>query len=86
MPLGRRLLVAALSSAAALIAAYFILVEVAVRYEMWATHMASRSELGQDLGFGLLVFPIILVSTGCAIAAGWLTWKRLRRAAKVGAA
>ena len=49
--------------------------ELAVYYEMTTTSMNSRAELGDDLGFGLLLFMFVLPFTLCATSfVWWLIW------------
>jgi len=58
--------------------AYWVLGELIVRYEMMATDMTHRSELATDLGFGLLLFLVVLPATLiCVATVSWVVWRWL---------
>lgn len=58
-------------------ALFWILSEAAVSFELWYTGTKSRIELANDLGLGLLLLPVILVSLLGALLISWLVWRRL---------
>ena len=63
-----------------LLAANYLLGEVAVYYEMWTTGTTVRAELSEDYGLGMLGLLVIFpVSVFVALVSGWLTWRRLTR-------
>ena len=41
----------------------WLLKEGVTRYEMWSTGMAHRAELAGNLGFGLLLFMVVIPGT-----------------------
>lgn len=54
--------------------------ELAAYYEMFSTGMSSRVELGDDLGFGILLFMVVPPFTlAGAVLVGWLVWFRTGR-------
>jgi hypothetical protein len=57
---------------------HWVLGESAVRFEMWSTGAASRSDLANDFGLGLLGLLIVVPSSLIgAAAAGWWVWRKL---------
>jgi len=57
---------------------YQCLSEVAVRWEMWHTGLTSRAALASDLGFGLLLLPVLVGSVLGAGAVSWAVWRGQR--------
>ena len=63
---------------AVLVTAIYVLGELAVYYEMWATDTKERVDLAEDYGLGLIgVMVVIPVSCVLAFAAGWIVWARM---------
>jgi hypothetical protein len=58
---------------------WWLLTEIAARYEMWATHMKTRAELGEDLGFGLLLLPATGAAIVGSLVVGYLAWRKTGR-------
>ena len=57
---------------------YWILGELAVYYEMWATGASSRMELVNDFGIGLIgLFVVVPASTLGALIAAIVVWRKL---------
>jgi hypothetical protein len=57
---------------------YWILSEAVVYFETWSTNAASRAELADDFGLGLL--GILVVVPGSIIGAtlmGWIAWRKV---------
>ena len=65
---------------ATLVAANYIIGELAVLYEMWATGAKTRADLADDFGLGiigmLIVFPSSVV---IAVICSWFVWRKTRR-------
>ncbi len=54
--------------------------ELAAYYEMFSTGMKSRAELGDDLGFGILLFMVVPLFTLAGALLVWgLFWFRTGR-------
>jgi hypothetical protein len=54
--------------------------ELAAYYEMFSTGMNSRAELGDDMGFGILLFMVVPPFTlAGAASVFWLVWSRTGR-------
>jgi len=75
-----QLLLSAAAGSASAPAIYWLLSEAVVVYEVWATSTATRSELANDMGLGILLLIIVLPGTliGGALCS-WLAWCLLRR-------
>ena len=59
-------------------ALHWVLGEATVRFEMWSTGAASRGELANDFGLGLLgLFIVVPGSLIGAAVAGWWVWRKL---------
>ena len=57
---------------------HWVLGESAVRFEMLSTGAASRGELANDFGLGLLgLFIVVPGSLIGAAVAGWGVWRKL---------
>ena len=53
----------------------YLLTEAAVLYQLWSTGATHRSELADDLGFGLLGFLVVLpLSALLALVTSLLVW------------
>lgn len=77
---GLRVFLASTAALISLPAFAWLAVELAAYYEMLSTGMSSRAELGEDLGFGILLFMVVppLALAGAAFVWG-LVWSRTRR-------
>jgi hypothetical protein len=77
---GWRLLVTATTTLVSFPVFAWLASELAAYYEIYSTGMSSRAELGNDLGFGILLLmvvpPLTLV---CAAFVWWLVWSRTGR-------
>ncbi|MBS8233307.1 hypothetical protein DYI41_20575 [Marinobacter salarius] len=61
------------------ITAYQLLGEAAVHYEMYSTGAATRAELADDFGLGILGLFVVLPGSFLAgVICSWLTWRKLR--------
>ncbi len=59
---------------------YWILGEVAVCYEMWATGASSRMELVNDFGLGLIgLFVVVPASALGALIVAIVAWRKLSK-------
>jgi len=55
-----------------------VLSEILVYFEMWTTGAASRAELSEDYGLGLLLMFIGVPSSFVgALLIAWLTWRKI---------
>lgn len=74
---------AVLASTAALVsmpAFAWLAAELAAYHEMFSTGMHSRAELGDDLGFGILLFMVVPPFTlAGAVFVWWFVWSRTGR-------
>lgn len=72
-----------LASTAALVSVpvfAWLAAELAAYYEMSSTGMTSRAELGDDLGFGILLFMVVPPFTLAGAAFVWgVVWYRTGR-------
>lgn len=77
---GLRVLLASTAALVSLPAFAWFAAELAAYYEMFSTGMNSRAELGDDLGFGILLFMVVPPFTlvGAAYVC-WLVWSRTGR-------
>lgn len=58
--------------------AHWLIGELVVLYEMWATNAQSRQELGDDLGLGVLWGIVVLPGTALfSVSATWIAWRML---------
>lgn len=77
---GKRVLIASLVAVLSLPVIGWLLSELVVFYELFATGAGSRTELGDDFGFGLLLFFVVPPGTIVGAAVVWLTvWSGLGR-------
>lgn len=77
---GLRVLLASTAALVSLPAFAWIAAELAAYYEMLSTGMNSRSELGDDLGFGILLFMVVPPFTLAGAVFVWgLVWFRTGR-------
>lgn len=75
-----RVLLASTAALVSLPAFAWLTAELAAYYEMFSTGMNSRAELGDDLGFGLLLFMVVPPFTLAGVAlVCWLVWSRTGR-------
>lgn len=71
----KRVLIAACVALVCVPALCWIASEVAAVYEMHTTGMHSRAELGDDLGFGILLFLFVPPATLVGVVIVWcITW------------
>jgi len=77
---GLRAFLASTAALVSLPAFAWLAAELAAYYEMISTGMNSRAELGDDLGFGILLFMVVppLALAG-AVYAWWFVWSRTGR-------
>jgi hypothetical protein len=72
---GLRAFLASTAALASLPAFAWLAAELAALYEMFSTGMSSRAELGDDLGFGILLFMVVPPFTLAGVAfVWWLVW------------
>lgn len=77
---GLRVLLASTAALVSLPAFAWLVAEIAAYYEMFSTGMNSRAELGDDLGFGILLFMVMPPFTLAGAAFVWLlVWSRTGR-------
>lgn len=77
---GLRAFLASIAALASLPAFAWLAAELAAYYEIFSTGMSSRSELGDDLGFGILLFMVVPPFTlAGAMFVWWLVWCRTGR-------
>lgn len=77
---GLRVLLASTAALVSLPAFAWLVAELAAYYEMFSTGMNSRAELGDDLGFGILLFMVVPPFTLAGAAfVWWLVWSRTGR-------
>lgn len=74
---GKRFFLATISAIVSLPAFAWLASELAAYYEMVSTGMSSRAQLGDDLGFGILLFIVVppFSLTGAAFV-WWVVWFR----------
>lgn len=57
----------------------YLLTEAAVWFQLWSTGASHRSELADDLGFGLLGFLVVLpLSILLSLATSLLVWLKTK--------
>lgn len=77
---GLRVLLASTAALVSLPAFAWLAAELAAYYEMFSTSMSSRAELGDDLGFGILLFMVVPPFTLAGSAfVWWFVWSRTER-------
>lgn len=77
---GLRVLLASTAAFVSLPAFAWLAAELAAYYEMLSTGMNSRAELGDDLGFGILLFMVVPpFALASAVFVWWLVWSRTGR-------
>lgn len=78
---GLRVLLASTAALISVPAFAWLAAELAACYEVFSTGMNSRAELGDDLGFGILLFLVVspFTLTG-ALFVWWFVWSRTGRA------
>lgn len=77
---GLRVLLTSTAALVSLPAFAWLAAELAAYYEMYSTGMHSRAELGDDLGFGMLLFMVVPPFTLAGAAfVWWLVWSRTGR-------
>ena len=75
-----RLVISLAAGLASVPVAYLVLSEAVVFYELWSTRTATRAELGDDLGFGLLLILVVLPGAAItAVVTAWGAWRFLNR-------
>lgn len=75
-----RALLATTAALVTLPAFAWLAAELAAHYEMFSTGMNSRAELGDDLGFGILLFMVVPPFTLVGgVFVWWLVWSRTGR-------
>lgn len=78
MPTKQRALLASLAALLSLPAWAWLVAELAGYYEMFSTGMNSQAELGDDLGFGILLLLVVPpFSLAGSSFVWWLIWSRL---------
>jgi hypothetical protein len=75
----KRIALAALAAGASLLVMGWILSELVVQYEIYATGARSRAELGDDLGLGILLLIVVPIGS---FAGAVLVWCRVWSATK----
>jgi hypothetical protein len=79
----KKISLSSVAFALAFLVAYYLLGESAVYYEMWATGAATRVELADDFGLGILDFFIVLPASALiAFVTAWLTWRKVTRSGR----
>jgi hypothetical protein len=74
---GLRVLLASTAAFVSLPAFAWLTAVLAAYYEMFSTGMNSRAELGDDLGFGILLFMVVPPFTLAGVSfVWWLVWSR----------
>jgi len=75
-----RVLVSSIAALASLPAFAWLAAELAAYYEIFSTGMNSRAELGDDLGFGILLFMVVpLIALSGSLFVWWFVWSRTGR-------
>lgn len=78
MPPGKRALLASLAAVLSAPVIAWMAAEGVVYYEMFVTETKSRSELGEDLGLGILLFMVVPPVTLAGLVAVWFAvWRWL---------
>ncbi len=74
---GLRVLLASTASLVSVPAFAWLAAELAAYYEIFSTGMNSRAVLGEDLGFGILLFMVVPpVTLFGSIFIWWFVWRR----------
>ena len=74
---GLRVLLALTAALVSVPAFAWLAAELAAYYEMFSTGMNSRAELGEDLGFGVLLFMVVPpVTLFGSLFIWWFVWSR----------
>ena len=77
---GLRVLLASTAALVSISAFAWLAAELAAHYEMFSTGMNSRAELGEDLGFGILLFMVVPpVTLFGSLFVWWFVWSRTNR-------
>lgn len=77
---GQRAFLASTAALVSLPAFAWLAAELAAFNEMFSTGMSSRAELGDDLGFGILLFMVVPPFTLAGVASvWWLVWSHTGR-------
>lgn len=77
---GLRVLLASTAALVSVPAFAWLAAELAAYYEMFSTGMNSRAELGEDLGFGILLFMVVPpVTLFGSLFMWWFVWSRTGR-------
>lgn len=80
MPTKQRALLASLAALLSLPAWAWLAAELAGYYEMFSAGMNSQAELGDDLGFGILLLLVVPpFSLAGSSFVWWLIWSRTGR-------
>lgn len=80
---GLRVLLASTAAIASVPVFAWLVAELAGYYEMFSTGMKSRTELGNDLGFGILLFMVVPpVTLLGSLFVWWFVWSRTGRTKK----
>lgn len=75
-----RVLVSSIATLASLPAFAWLAAELAAYYEIFSTGMNSRAELGDDLGFGILLFMVVPpIALSGSLFVWWFVWSRTGR-------